>query len=137
MNKYIATIAALVLVFLMIWVSWDADHVLPLVAWAIVAVSMIAFMLILGGLVTKHPFGILVNERNLMSLSRFQMVLWTVIILSAYLVIVIGRIRNGTPDAVNVVIDWHLLALLGISTTSLIGSPLIGGAKANQEAQSP
>jgi len=48
-----------------------------------------------------------------------------VIILSGYLTIALSRIHAGVPDALGIGIDWQLWALLGISTTSLVGTPLI------------
>jgi len=41
--------------------------------------------------------------------------------------------RYGIKDPLNVEIDWHLWALLGISTSSLVGSSLIGGIKREKE----
>lgn len=42
------------------------------------------FFLIVSLHITGRPLGLLVNERNLISLSRFQTVLWTIVLLSAY-----------------------------------------------------
>jgi hypothetical protein len=73
-----------------------------------------------------------------MSLSRFQTVVWIIIILGAYLTFAMARIRmmdgdKPITDPLNIQIDWHLWALLGISTTSLVGSPLILSTKKDQE----
>ena len=77
-----------------------------------------------------------------MSLARFQMAVWTVVVLGAYFTFAIMRIKalsdgslNGhaVTDPLNITIDWHLWALLGISTTSLVGAPLILSSKKNQE----
>lgn len=92
------------------------------------------FCLFLGRWVNGRPLGIFVGDRNLMSLSRFQMVLWTVLILSAYLTMCLYRLRNGTPDPLAVAMDWHLWALMGISTASMVGSPLLLGNKTQSEA---
>jgi hypothetical protein len=94
-----------------------------------VAFFLFLFMVALGVHVCGRPAGILINERNLMSLSRFQLVVWTLLILSAYLTVALARIRVGTPDALAIQLDWRLWALLGISTTSLVGSPLILSTK--------
>ncbi len=97
--------------------------------WLIVLTLMIALFLWIGAFMTGRPLGILVNERNLMSLSRFQMVVWTLLILSAYLTLVLYRIKTDVPDALVVPMDWHLWALMGISVTSLIGTPLLLSTK--------
>jgi energy-coupling factor transporter transmembrane protein EcfT len=101
----------------------------------LVLITMLMFlvMLILGKTITRRPLGILINERNLMSLSRFQMALWTLIALAAYFTYALARIRAGTPDPLNVQMDWHLWALMGISTTSLVGSPLILTTKKDKD----
>lgn len=105
--------------------------------WSYIAVMvlMVLFMGTLGLKISGRPAGVLINDRNLMSLSRFQMVLWTVIIISAYLIGAIGRIRNGSvADALAIGLDSELWALLGISTASLIGTPLLQSTKKTKEA---
>jgi hypothetical protein len=100
-----------------------------------VTILMGAFFVILGLYRNNRFGGILINERNLMSLSRFQSVVWTVLILSAYLTIAFARIRAGNvADPLAVEIDWRLWALMGISMTSLIGAPLI---LSNKKAKIP
>ena len=94
-----------------------------------ITVLMLLLMLVLGQAITNRPLGVLINDRNLMSLSRFQMAVWTVVILAAYFTFVFMRIKNREPDALNVALDWHLWALMGISTTSLVGTPLILSTK--------
>jgi hypothetical protein len=102
--------------------------------WIAAFVLMIGFVLVLGKLMTGRAWGVLINERNVMSLSRFQMLVWTVLIISAYLVIAMERVRNtNIPEPLLIGIDWHIWALLGISTTSLVGTPLLNGNKTRQD----
>ena len=71
-----------------------------------------------------------------MSLSRFQMISWTMLLLSAFVTIALKRLHvlSSNPEAnpLNIVMDWRLWALMGISATSLVGSPLILSSKAAQ-----
>jgi len=97
------------------------------------AVGIAGFMVSLGTITYRHPLGILISDRNLMSLSRFQMALWTVIILGGYLTIVMGRLKGGVEDPLLVGMHWQLWALMGISTASLIGSPMALDTKKDQE----
>lgn len=106
----------------MVAAGWFASKGINL---ALVTVCMLLFLGILGIHHNGRVFGILISERNTMSLSRFQTVLWTVIVLSAYLAISLERIRSGVPDPLAVAIDWRLWTLMGMSLTSLVGSPLI------------
>ncbi len=105
--------------------------------WNLLLVTslMLVVMLVLGVAMTGSPFGVLINERNLISLSRFQMAVWTVVILAAYFTYVFVRMKDKSLDPLNVALDWHLWALLGISTTSLVGTPLILGTKKDKEPE--
>lgn len=100
------------------------------VNWALTVVLMVIFLMVIGIGISGRPLGVLINERKLMSLSRFQVALWTVIVLAGYLVIVIARVKQGdVADPLIVQIDWQVWTLLGISTTALVGSPLISAVK--------
>ncbi len=96
---------------------------------------MLLFVITLGVRISGRPSGILINQRNLMSLSRFQMILWTLIILSAYLIIALERVhaKPSIADALGIALDQRLWALMGISTASLIGTPLIQSSKKAQD----
>lgn len=96
-----------------------------LVYWILTAGLMIIFLGIIGKAINERWSGILINELNVMSLSRLQIVIWTVIILSAYLTATTARIYSGHPDPLGIVVDWQIWALLGISSTSLVATPII------------
>lgn len=91
-------------------------------------------MFICGHGVTGRWLGALIDDRNLMSLSRFQIVLWTALVLSGYLVAVLHNIFSGHINPLGVRIPREIWWLMGISTTSLVGSPLILNSKANNAA---
>jgi hypothetical protein len=99
--------------------------------WVIIAILMVIFLALIGKDVNKRWTGILIDERKKMSLSRFQIIIWTVIIVSAFFTIAIVRIQAYAANPKEVVdplaigIPWELWALLGISSASLVGSPLI------------
>ncbi|NBD23168.1 hypothetical protein [Paenibacillus glycinis] len=101
------------------------------VLWIAALVLMGCFFMIVSLRVTGRPFGLLVNERNLISLSRFQTVLWTLVLLSAYYTAASLRIYGlqDIEEALNIAMDWHLWALMGISFTSLVATPLIHTTK--------
>ena len=138
-NGLQASLGILVLMTFMILAGWFAPVGLNLV---LVTLCMMLVMVVLGIAITKNPLGVVISERNLMSLARFQMAVWTVVVLGAYFTFAIMRIKalsdgslNGhaVTDPLNITIDWHLWALLGISTTSLVGAPLILSSKKNLE----
>jgi hypothetical protein len=135
--------ASCIIVFLTVVTAvlgWEAHPGANLV---FVMLGLMAMLVVLGCATTNHPLGVLINERNLMSLSRFQMMVWTVIILSGYFTFALMRIKwmlAGVPAAdpitapLDIQVDWHLWSLMGISTTSLVGSSLILSTKKDQTA---
>jgi hypothetical protein len=140
MSKGITTTASLVLILLILGVAW---FVPVETAFPIVMVLLVGFCMLLGSAICQNPLGILITEQNVISLSRFQTALWTVIVIAALLVIAIARIKNGVvadedtsglADPLKITFGKELLALLGISATSLVGSPLIAATKKSKTA---
>lgn len=110
------------------------EEIQPEYVWLLVLVAMSGMFLVLGQWISGRPLGILISERNLMSLSRFQTVLWTLLLLSAYWTITLIRVwAPDVDDPLAISMDPTLWALMGISTTSLVGSPLISSTKAAKE----
>ena len=101
--------------------------------WFLVIILMIGFVFSLGKSITGSFFGIFVSEVNRMSLSRFQLVLWTLIVLSAFLTIALKRVAAGVTDPLAIALPEQLWLLLGISTTALVGTPLILKNKEKKE----
>jgi YD repeat-containing protein len=99
----------------------------------IVTAAMLLILFIMGQSILQQPLGILINNQNVMSLARLQMAVWTVVVGASYFTYAISRAKMGIADPMNVTIDWHLLALMGISTGSLVGSALINSQKQNTE----
>lgn len=135
MTKATSTASSLVLIAAILLVAWMA----PL-QWGFIVVMALTltFCVLLGVVICNKPLGILISEQNVISLSRFQTVLWTVIIISGFLVIAMARIKNGVVagddsaelgDSLNIVFGKDVLGLLGITATSLVGSPLISAIK--------
>jgi hypothetical protein len=107
--------------------------------WIIVIGLFLVTVLLLGRATTGELFGALINEQKLMSLSRFQMLIWTLLIVSAYLTIAMQRVKSGdVVDPLIIGVDWQVWVLLGISTTSLVGTPLLNNnKKAKEPRQGP
>ena len=118
-----STAGLLLLLGLTILAGWFAPAG---VNFVLVTLCMGLVMVVLGIAITRNPLGVIISERNLMSLSRFQMAAWTVVVLATYFTYALMRIKalaegtlNGLPvtDALKIEIDPHLWVLLGISTT--------------------
>lgn len=108
--------------FLVLWnLAWT---------WAILLLLMVAFIMCAGYNATGEYFGCLIDPRNRMSLSRFQLICWTLLVLSALLASVLYNIQfKAAGEDALVAIPKALWVLMGISTTSLLGSPLLLQAK--------
>jgi hypothetical protein len=119
---------ALILLTVCFWPRGQA-----LVVWGLVALWTVGFIMSLGLAVAGRPLGVLVNEQNVMSLSRFQTAFWTVIIVSALVVILSLRIQSSVSDVLNVKFTSGVLELLGITAVALVGSPLIESTKKDKE----
>lgn len=91
-----------------------------------------AFAAVVGHGVTGLWLGVLIDSRNKVSLSRLQMLLWTVVILSGYLTAVLVNLDAGHTRPLAVTLLPELWLLMGISTASLVGSPLLLSVKKGQ-----
>lgn len=101
-------------------------------AWLAAVALIVAFCATLGVAINGRASGLLIDERNRMSLSRLQACAWSVLVLSAVLTAIAFRIRTGIPDPISVGIPAELLAAMGISGASLAVSPAALRLKAVQ-----
>jgi hypothetical protein len=96
-----------------------------LITWGCVMAGLILIFLSVGYGFVGLPTGLLIDRRNMLSLSKLQMLLWTFLVISGYIAIVQISIAKGINNPLDVGIPATLWALMGISTVGLIGSPLI------------
>lgn len=126
-----AGLAAVVLA--MPFLSWQfmaAGH--TLLSWISSLGLVLVFMALAGHGIQGQWRGALIDNRNVISLARLQMALWTVIVLSAFFTGALWNITMGAEEALTIRVPSELWILMGISTTSLVGSPLVMGAKMGQ-----
>lgn len=115
---------------------WKAPTTKPSQAvtiWILNMGLLIGFALIAGHIVTGVWRGVLITSSNKISVSRLQMLLWTVLILSGFLIAVLINIHRGIGNPLSIEIDPQLWTLMGISTASLVGSPLITNSKKSEQ----
>jgi hypothetical protein len=105
---------------------------LLLARWLSILVLLVLFVVVAGHGVTGLWLGVLIDANNKVSLSRLQMLLWTVMILSSFLAAVLANIVAGHPHPLSITIPAELWLLMGISTTSLVGAPLLHNAQKAQ-----
>jgi len=132
-----------VLIFLPIAMAYVA-HVSPVInssiwykalIWLIILGDMIGIMTVAGHGTTGQRAGVLIDERNRMSTSRFQILLWTLVVIPALLVFIYFNIANGVSDPTNISIPPELWALIGISGGAAIGAPVAN--KVTNQSKNP
>jgi hypothetical protein len=95
-----------------------------LFAWLLIAVLMALFTIVAGHGVTGIGRGVLIDDRHRLSLSRLQMMLWGILVLSGYMAAALSNIGRGMGGPLEVAIPSELLLAMGISTASLVASPV-------------
>jgi hypothetical protein len=140
-TKNVFLTAGLLLIVLVIallfLVQWPADGRPSLLWmwWGLIAL-LVLFLLLLGKLITGVLFGILIDERRRMSLSRLQLVIWNVIVLSAFGAAAIWNVHTpADTDALKIDVPPQLWILIGIAATSAVASPLVRGSKTGTEPE--
>ncbi len=110
-----------------------------LAVWIGTLILLSLFLLVLGRGITGQWLGFLIDNRNKMSLSRFQLGLWLLPIGSAFLVAALTNLHivmfNTPLNALSITIPSELLALFGVSAASLAGASTILNAKKNAQQQ--
>jgi hypothetical protein len=104
-------------------------------AWLITIGLLVGCFAIVGLVPTGNPpisdwRGVLIDQRNRISLSRFQLVLWTLLVISA--VITEGTVNALWPSVahpLSLSIPKELWILLGLSSGATVAAPIVLGAK--------
>ena len=120
----------------------------PKLRWLFITAIIMGFLVLVGMKLNDRWDGILIDSRFKMSLSRFQIFLWTLLTFSAFFTIALernhmmtrqksstgGEIKSsGTFDPLNIAFPKELLLALGISTASLAGASIIKNVKKERE----
>ncbi len=91
--------------------------------WIGIAATFSAFLVFLGWRINKNILGILIDSRDKMSLSRLQVILWTVTLTSCFFAIGVSE------ETMKIKLDDDLLALMGVSLGAAAGSVIVRGRK--------
>ena len=106
-------------------------------AWAASFALLLAAMVAMSAYLKGTPLGLLIDRRNRFSLSRFQVVVWTVLVIpTLYVALMANVLRHwGEPGLLPVLdVDWTMVALMGISVGSFLAAPLALSVKSGQPA---
>jgi hypothetical protein len=94
--------------------------------FALTMFVLLALCITAGKYVKGRSDGILIDERNRISLSRLQWVMWFLLIISAYYADSLFNLANGKPFPV---INQNLLILLGLSSGTAVLSNVVTKSK--------
>jgi len=97
-------------------------------AWILSIVLFVILFVAIGkkcGGEDSKWFQVLIDERNSVSLSRFQMTLWTILFLSSFFTAALINIFANKTNPLDIDIPAEFWVLIGISATSLVGSALV------------
>lgn len=95
------------------------------ICWLASFLVLLAVAIWIGRLTGRGNLGILIDGRERYSLTHFQVVLWTIVILSSTLGVLISR----GFDSTDFVLSPQLLGLIGISAGSAVLATGVKGAK--------
>jgi hypothetical protein len=96
--------------------------------WIAVGVVLIALCAVSGLFVNGRVDGILIDDRNRISLARLQWVAWFTVLLSAYFVGAVVNLKSGVPYKFPMM-EPHLFGLIGLASGSTVVSNLIVDSK--------
>ncbi len=105
-------------------------------AWLVILVLMAAFAILNGHGITGALWGILIDSRNKMSLSRMQMLVWTLVVLSALITGILSNVARGSNSPMEIAVPSELWVLLSISTGAAVGAPALLNSKRQKQADS-
>lgn len=108
----------------------------PSLAIFVISLAATAWVIAFVGVVTANrPDGVIVDNRNRVSLSKFQMTLWTILVVAMMVTLFIMRlIELGPADALDFTTPPELVVAMGIAVTSVTGAPLVLSMKSNADS---
>jgi hypothetical protein len=102
-------------------------------SWLICVALLAFFIAALGLWIMGDATGVLISNRNLVSMSRMQIILWTLIIFPSIFVLAAQKAHYvGGAQALDFGIPREVWGALGISLASLVGTPLLLQPKTDQ-----
>lgn len=107
------------------------------VGWVASMVLLVLALMVLGKRLTAQWSGVLIDERNRISLSRFQLVLWTVLVLPTLVTAATVGLRLEFPRPLDILVPAELWLLLGISGASFVTAPVVLQSKTQQKTVEP
>ena len=145
LSTFVLAVAIISVAFGNLWIP--GLNQIPLYSWSIDLVLLIALFCAIGMGNHGQWFGILVDGRNRISLSRLQLAMWTILFVDTFFVIYVWNIGHTTLDtsaasgvlerALDFRVPPAVWLLMGISGVSAAATPAILSAKPLPANNSP
>ncbi len=94
-------------------------------AWLASIFFFLFFIYCAGHATVGSPLGLLIDNRNVLSLSRTQIACWTILLFPAIITAALWNNSVGNVEPLQFQIPSELWILMGISTASFVASPLV------------
>jgi len=128
-----------VLLIIIINTEWVSPDTWLWGAFPATAGLMIVAILAIGIVLNGRPEGLIIDNRNRMSLSKLQMLVWTVVVVSALAASAAYNVHHGfgakpgDPGPLEITIPTELLFAMGIAAASFVATPTILSLKAQDD----
>ena len=100
-----------------------------LLTWLISAGAMVLLAVLLGLRGRGRVLGILVDSRGRYSLAQFQLVIWTILLISLVSGVFWGRLAEGSANPFDFTVPPDLVGVLGIALASTMMSGVVKASK--------
>jgi len=100
-----------------------------LLLWTLSLILLSLSCVAIGYCIMNARLGLIIDGRKKVSLSRLQTVLWTIVVISGLLAAVVLNLAKSADQPLNISIPSDLWFLMGITTASLVISPIIKNEK--------
>src|SRR5215475_1043707 len=98
--------------------------------WLIALAILLVVCVVMGSISKKRPIGILIDERNRISLARMQWLAWFLVLFSAYYT---GAVWDTAFGGDLPAIEPNLFGLIGITSASAVISNVLVDAKKQEK----
>lgn len=105
--------------------------------WGLTLALLAAMVAILGWCLKNRWDGVFIGPRNKIGLSRFQLVVWTILIVGSLLTAGLANVSLGDATPLEIVIPPQIWALLGLGSFTFVAAPAILTRKERLGAANP
>ena len=135
MRTYFGGLITFAICVSLVWlINWTLILPHSNIAFCLTLLILVFSLMLLGLVINARLDGILIDNRNRVSLSKFQATIWTVLVIAALICVASHNLAlSGDTTALDFDIPTALLAAMGISATSLVAAPAVLSMKAQSD----